>query len=574
MRNRWLLHPPCDSAQALAREIGASPLAAQCLINRGYADPGAARLFLNPRLKDLGDPFELPDMGRAVERLMQAREAGETCVIFGDYDVDGVTSTAILQEGLQLLGWRVSHYLPHRLDEGYGLSLAAVETCFERFTPTLFIAADCGSTTPEPIEWLQRRGVDVVVLDHHQLSDPEPPAFALVNPQRAGAGKVGRELCAAGLAFKLLHAVVKRGRDRELDGFAAFDVKCYLELVALGTVADMSPLVGENRAMVAAGLRRLDTSARPGLEALKEVARTRSPVGVYEAGFQLAPRLNAAGRLETAEAALDLLLSPDIESARSIAEALDSANRERQTIERRIAEEAVAQARARFRPEEDLVVVEGRAEWHLGVVGIVASRVLKAFHRPTIILGGDKEMWRGSGRSLPGFDLAAALRECGDLLERAGGHAMAAGVTVNPARIDELRRRLNEAARRAWGGGPPAPELAIDASVDPAELTVQRVEELAKLGPFGVRNPSIQLALRGVRLVRPPRRLGRDLQHASLTLGGAAGASLEALWWNAAEERMPDGVFDAAVTPELDGYNGAARVRLRLLDWRPAEPAE
>lgn len=569
MRPRWTLAAPAEERFELARATGASPLAAQCLINRGVRGAEAAARFLEPRLKELEDPFDLPDAAAAVERLWRARIEGELCVIFGDYDVDGVTSTAILEEGLGALGWRLAHYLPRRLDDGYGLSVSGLEACCERHPATVLIAVDCGSTTPGAVAWLQSRGVDVLVLDHHQISDPPPRPAAMVNPWQRGPEAAGRELCSAGLAFKLLHAVVKRGRAEELAGFREFDLKRSLDLVALGSVADMAPMIGENRALVSAGLRRLETTRRPGLIALKEVSRTRSPVGVYEAGFQLAPRLNAAGRLETAEASLELLLSPTLEAAREMAQWLDEANRERQDIERAIAEQAVAQARARFDPLRDMVVVEGSEGWHLGVVGIVAARVAKEFHRPTIILGGDREFWRGSGRSLPGFDLAAALRECGDLLHRHGGHAMAAGVTLDPSRVDEFRERLNEAARRAWGGPPPPPLLSLDAAVTLGELTVRQVAELGRLGPFGVRNPAVQLAVEGVRLARPPRRLGREQKHLALALTDGSTVA-EALWWNAGDPPAMGAVFSAALAPEMEGSDDAVRIRFRLLDWRPA----
>ena len=362
-------------------------------------------------------------MAAAVERLFLARRKDEPLVIFGDYDVDGVTSTALLTEILTALGWRVNHYLPHRLDEGYGLSQDGVENCLRRFPIKLLLAVDCGSTAVPSVEWLRQRGVDVIVLDHHQVSNPPPLATALVNP-RSGTGTF-TELCSVGLAFKLAHALVKRGRETGLAGAQDFDLRPLLDLVALGTVADLVPLTGENRILVTTGLQRLQGTPRPGLIALKAVAEVKGPIGVYEVGFQLGPRLNAAGRLETAVEALNLLLAQNLTEAEPLARDLDARNRERQQIERSIAEEAIGAVRAKFDAQTDYVIVEGQLLWHVGVVGIVASRVLREFHRPTIIMGGEGEEWRGSGRSIEGFDLAAALRECQDLLVRHGGHAMA-----------------------------------------------------------------------------------------------------------------------------------------------------
>ncbi|MBN8247323.1 MAG: single-stranded-DNA-specific exonuclease RecJ [Verrucomicrobia bacterium] len=575
MTHRWIVTAADPQrTRPLESALGIGRLLAHCLIRRGLEHPEAARAFLEPRLKALSDPFTLPEMDRAVDRLFAARDSGERVVIFGDYDVDGVTATTLLETGFCALGWQVDHFLPHRLDEGYGLSQAGVENCLARFPVTLLLAVDCGSTAVEQIRWLTARGVDVLVLDHHQVSDPRPAAVALVNPQLAGAALPDqRELCSAGLAFKLLHAVLRRGRERDLEGFSRFDMKPLLDLVALGTVADLVPMVRENRILVTAGLKRLETTARPGLVALKEVAQTRSPVGVYEVGFQLGPRLNASGRLETAEASLELLLAQDVETARPLAEALDATNRDRQAIEKRIAEEVLAQVRAKFRPDADLVIVEGASDWHIGVVGIVAARVLREFYRPTLIFGGDNGSWRGSGRSVAGFDLAAALRECGDLLEKHGGHAMAAGVTLRPEHLDALRVRLNDCARRVLRVENLLPELQLDAEVPARELTVTTVTELMRLQPFGQGNPAVQILIPRVTLACPPQRLGREQQHWKLRITDGGGV-LDVLWWGGAEARTapPGGTFDLAAVPQLETYNGRTSVRLKFLDWRPSNP--
>ena len=351
MNSRWLMaNPPPGIAERLRRERGFSDLTALCLVNRGIHSPEAADAFLDPRLKSLSDPMLLPDIGPALRRLFLARERDEPVVIFGDYDVDGVTSTAILTEVLTSLGWSCAHYLPHRRDEGHGLSQAGVENCLSRHPTTLLLAVDCGSTAAGPIGWLHSHGVDVVVLDHHQLGDPLPPAVALVNPLRSPEAAID-PFCSAGLAFKLAHALVKHGREAGMAGFDTYNLKPLLDLVALGTVADLVPLVGENRILVHAGLERLDSTSRVGLRALKRVARTRSPIGVHEVGFQLGPRLNAAGRLETAEDALRLLLCDRETEAHSLAEVLDLQNRERQEVEGRVAREAGDRVRDRFDPE-------------------------------------------------------------------------------------------------------------------------------------------------------------------------------------------------------------------------------
>lgn len=576
MKFRWTVAPsqPLLTGQ-LASALKISPLLAQCLVNRGFSESERISGFLEPRLKSLADPFRLPNMTVAVERLFQARERKEPLVIFGDYDVDGVTSTALLLEVLKRLGWETNFYLPHRMDEGYGLSRDGVENCLKKYPTTLLLAVDCGSTAIESIAWLRERGVDVIVLDHHQISSPAPAATALVNPQIEVSGdrprEVGtptfRELCSAGLAFKVAHALVKRGRETGLPGAAEFDLRPLLDLVALGTIADLVPLTGENRLLVSAGLERLNTTKRPGLVALKKVAQCPAPLGTYEVGFQLAPRLNAAGRLETAEESLHLLLARDEVEATPIAQALDTRNRERQKIERGIAAEVIGAVRAKFNPETDFVIVEGQLLWHIGVVGIVASRVLQEFYRPTIIIGGEGAEWRGSGRSIAGFDLAAALRECNDLLLRHGGHAMAAGLSIAATNLDAFRQRLNEFARRTLKPEDLQAPLRLDGEVGLDEITLERLAELDRLRPTGQGNPTVQFCARKLSHQRPLQRIGADKQHVKMWVTDGSGTH-EALWWGAGNGSLPVGEFDLAFAPQINQFNGKRTVQLKVLDWQ------
>ncbi len=569
MKYRWTIAPSQPAlAEFLAKALKISPLLAQCLLNRGFSEPEPITRFLQPRLKSLADPFLLPNMQAAVERLFAARERDESLVIFGDYDVDGVTSTTLLAELLGALGWKVNAYLPHRMEEGYGLSQSGVGNCLAKFPSTLLLAVDCGSTAVDSIQWLKGQGVDTIVLDHHQVSTPAPLAHALVNPQLSPAEAPSfRELCSVGLAFKLAHALLKHGRTVGLPGAAEFDLRPYLDLVALGTIADLVPLIGENRILVSAGIERLNSTQRPGLIALKKVAGIDGEVGGYEVGFQLAPRLNAAGRLETAEESLRLLLARDAAEAEPIAQALDSRNRERQKIERSISEEAIGAVRARFNPETDHVIVEGQLMWHIGVVGIVASRVMQEFYRPTLIIGGDGDEWRGSGRSIEGFDLAAALRECDDLLVRHGGHAMAAGVTVKADQIDALRARLNELVRRSLKPEQFQPSLRLDAEVTSAELTVERLRELEQLEQTGMGNPAVRLVMRNASHARPLQRMGAEKKHAKLWVTDGK-RTVEAVLWNVGDGSLPVGRFDLAFVPQLNEFNGSTTVQLKVLDWR------
>ncbi len=576
MKYRWSIAPSQPAlAEFLSKHLQISPLLAQCLLNRGFSEPDPIARFLEPRLKNLADPFLLPNMQAAVDRLIQAHAEKQELVIFGDYDVDGVTSTTLLYEFLTSLGWLAHCYLPHRMDEGYGLSQSGVENCLQKFPVKLLLAVDCGSTACEQIAWMSERGVDVLVLDHHQVSQPPPVAVALVNPQLQRepdfppGSQSFTELCSVGLAFKLAHALLKHGRAAGLPGAQEFDLRQFLDLVALGTIADLVPLTGENRILVSAGLQRLTTTTRPGLVALKEVAGIKGRVGGYEVGFQLAPRLNAAGRLENAEEALRLLLAKNIAEAMPIAESLSARNTERQGIERSICEEAIGAIRARFDATKDFVLVEGQLLWHIGVVGIVASRVLQEFYRPTFIIGGEGEEWRGSGRSIEGFDLAAALRECSDLLVRHGGHAMAAGLSIRSDKLDAFRERMNTVARRMLKSEQLQPSLRLDGEITTRELSVQRVQELQRLEQTGMGNPRVQLCLRNAGHERALQRMGSDKQHAKMWITDGD-RTCEGVLWNVKDGALPVGRFDVAFSPDLNHYNGNTTVQLKVLDWRDA----
>jgi single-stranded-DNA-specific exonuclease len=578
MKFRWSLATPQPLlVESLAASLKVSPLLAQCLVNRGWDEPAEIQKFLTPRLKHLEDPFLLPNMDAAVTRLLAAHEREEPLVIFGDYDVDGVTSTTVLLEVLRKLGWRVDAYLPNRMEEGYGLSRDGVENCLRKHPVKLLLAVDCGSTAVETIAWLRDHGVEVIVLDHHQVSSPAPAAVALVNPQLAS--QIGnrkseirnfQELCSAGLAFKLGHALLKRGRETGLPGAAEFDLRPLLDLVALGTIADLVPLTGENRILVTAGLEKLNTSQRPGIAALKEVAQSPAKLGTNDVGFQLGPRLNAAGRLETAEESLHLLLAESVEEALPLAQKLDARNRERQKIEKSIAEEVIGVVRSKFDAQKDFVIVEGHLAWHIGVVGIVASRVLQEFYRPTLVIGGENGQMRGSGRSIAGFDLAAALRECDDLLVRHGGHAMAAGLTVLPENVDALRQRLNEIVRRSLRPEDLQPPLRLDAEVTLGAISLDSLAELEKLKPTGQGNPAVQFFARNLSHARPLQRIGANKQHVKLWVADGT-ATREAVWWNAGSGSLPLGRFDLAFAPAVNEFNGRMSVQLKVLDWRAAE---
>jgi single-stranded-DNA-specific exonuclease len=565
---RWNIAPQNPELSVrLGDSLRIARIFAQCLINRGCSDAEAASDYLEPKLARLSDPFLLPNMDRAVDRLFKAHEKEERFVIFGDYDVDGVTATALLSEFFTTLGWHSSNYLPHRIDEGYGLSQDAVKNCLSKFDVKLILAVDCGSSSIDLIRNLRENGVEVIVLDHHQVGSEIPPACALVNPQLLPSEHHLKNLCSAGLAFKLAHALLKRAREKNWPAAFTFDLKATLELVALGTVADMVPLKGENRTFAKIGLEKLANSKRPGICALKKVSGLNVNLGSYEIGFQLGPRLNAAGRLETALDALELLLTSHPERAATLAAALDEQNRERQSVEQRIVDEVLTALRSRFNPERDFAIVEGQSNWHLGVIGIVASRVLREFHRPVFILGADgAENFRGSGRSIDGFDLGAALRDCSDLLLKHGGHAMAAGVTLLTTSISDFRDRLNRLVKQRVAADLLQPALSLDAEVRLADLSFETLKALSRIDPTGQGNAPVQFVARSLQRRGDCRRVGNQQQH--VKFNATDGTTMhQALWWNCPSE--PPERFDLAFSPELNEYNGTYGIQLKVLDLKP-----
>ena len=571
MKYRWNLAPsqPLLTGQ-LIRELPLSPLLAQCLVNRGLVTKEEVSDFLKPKLKLLADPFLIPNMEVAIERLWKARSNDERLLIYGDYDADGITSTALLVEALTELGWNVQAYLPGRFDDGYGLSEVSVEKCLKQFEINLLLAIDCGSTSNEAIDCLNKNKVDVIVVDHHQSSNPPPNPVAMVNPQLSNDYPNFQELCSVGLAFKLIHAIVKKGRQEGLQKERDLDLKQYLDLVAIGTVADLVPLIGENRKLLQFGLEQLSKTTRPGLVALKKITNIKSPVSVFNVGFNLGPRINAAGRMENPLAALNLLLAKDIFTAEKNAKLLDGFNLDRQKVERDISTKAIEDIKNKFEPDKDFVIVEGNMEWHLGVIGIVASRVMRKFYRPAFILAKDENGWKGSARSIEGFDLAEAMRECDDLLNDHGGHAMAAGVSVKHGQVDAFRERINEVAKKTINSEMFQAPLKLDAETNLSEMTLVRIQEMQQIEPTGQGNPEIQLLIPNLTMSGSIYRMGKDKQHVKFWANDDR-ESCEVIAWNLKPEDEPKGNFDLAVVPQVNNFNGHLSVQLKLIDWRPTK---
>ena len=565
MNARWILPSPLDPqeetlAAALAVELGCPPSVAGILARRGMADPSQAADFLSPKLKRLSDPFLLPQMRAAVERTLAAIDAGERIVLYGDYDVDGVTSLALLVRMLRAYGATPEAFLPSRIDEGYGLSPEGVARCVGTFAPQLLIAVDCGTASAAEIAALTAQGVDVVVIDHHECPAALPCCTALVNPKRADAEADFSYLCSAGLVFKFCHALLKT---RPLPDF---DLREHLDLVALGTVADIVPLTGENRVLVHKGLETMAHTRWVGIQALMEVAAVGAPLTPGDVGFKLGPRLNASGRLGTAQESLALLLTDDPERARSLARDLDAQNRERQNVEKTTA--AQAQAQIAFDPAEAAIVV-GASGWHPGVLGIVAARICRQYHRPTLVIGFDESgLGKGSGRSITGFSLVEALGQCAPLLEKFGGHEMAAGLALRQEQFETFRAAFKTCARALLTDEALVPCVRLDGEVALHEVTLDFLAVHERLQPFGMGNAQPLLLARGLRPLSEPVVLKE--KHLRLALG-QDGARHEAIFFNGAAAPLPRPPWDIAFRIERNEWRGRVSVQIQIQRIRTAE---
>ncbi|HSI14974.1 MAG TPA: single-stranded-DNA-specific exonuclease RecJ [Chthoniobacter sp.] len=559
---RWIFPAPIDAADVrrFAGELGVARFAAELLMRRGMSVVDDAEDFLSPRLKSLRDPFLLPNMELAVERILAAVDRRERIVLYGDYDVDGVTSLTLLTRILRALGAKPACFLPLRADEGYGLSPDGIARCVSEHSPQLIIAVDCGTSSVAEIAALRAQGIDVIVLDHHECKEALPDCVALVNPK---LGDDYHYLCSVGIVFKVAHALLKRRP------VPSFDLRDCLDLVALGSVADLVPLRDENRIYVQRGLAQLERSKWIGVRALVEVSALRAPFSPSNIGFGLAPRLNAAGRLGTAQDALELLLTDDPSRARTLAANLDVQNRERRTVEEAVFQEAEAQLGSWFDSARHAAIVVGSPGWHPGVVGIVASRLQKRHHRPTFVVGFDEAgTGKGSGRSIEGLSLVAALTRCADILEKHGGHEMAAGLTVREARFAEFRELFCACAREALTDEQLQPRLRLDAELALGEIDYELLEQHESLQPFGMGNPQPVFAARGVTLASEPRVMKE--KHLSLVLR-QKGDEYRAVWFNSAAQELPRLPWDVAFQIERNEWQGTVSPQIHVRAVRRAE---
>jgi len=562
MKKRWkLTTSDTELAAALGKGLSIRPLTAQLLINRGLVDCDRASCFLNPSLRDLHDPYLLKDMDRAVERLCSAIERGESIAIYGDYDVDGTTSAALMLLFLKEIGVEAQSRIPDRMTEGYGLNAAAVKDLAAAGV-RLIITVDCGSSDHAEIELASSLGMDVIVTDHHEVSCARPPCRAFLNPKQQGCAFPFKGLAGVGVAFNFLLALRSALREAAWFTRETPNMKRYLDLVSIGTVADMVPLVDENRTFVKHGLVELGERARPGLDALMKTAGMGSArPGSDDIAFKIAPRINAAGRVARATDALKLLVTGDPAEAASLAERLDNENRRRQALERETLEEALSMIGDTC---ADRAVVLAREDWHPGVIGIVASRLVERLSRPVVMIALDgAEPGKGSARGAAGFDILKGLSECARHLERFGGHRAAAGLTVKKENVAGFKREFTEIANSMLTDRDLSGELALDAAVSLDEVDLPLVDEFERLAPFGVGNRKPLLCVEDAGILKT-EVVGRGHLRVKLKQNGCArwaiGFGMGKL------HPISGNGFSVAFSPGLDEWRGARGVQLKIKD--------
>lgn len=571
---RWTHTPlPAGEVEALSKHAGVSRVLAELLLRAGLCDADAAAGFLQPALAGLNDPFLLRNLEAAATRLRQAIAGREEIVVLGDYDVDGVSSTALLVMILRRFGLNPRFVVPRRSEDGYGLSRSAIDRALEDGSPALFIALDCGTNSSEETAYLRGKGIDVIIIDHHRSKDDIPGDALLINPHVHADGTDGdsawRHLCTVGLVFKLVHGLLKQLRGENHPVAFRIKLREHLDLVALGTIADLVPLLGENRILARHGLRILEQTHRPGLRALMEVSGVKASQGITptDISFRLGPRINASGRLADAALSVELLISDDLTFCMETARQLDTFNRERQEIERAITGEAERLIETHYSGDAGIVLFA--EHWHPGVVGIVAGRVTRKYNRPCVVLGNEGDMAKGSGRSVDGVNLVEVLGTCCEHLTSWGGHPMAVGVALPKRHLEAFRGQFAAAVRAHVGGDIAEARLEIAAWITPEQITEKFMEELEALHPFGQGNPEPVFGVRGVVLRQPPEVFKEH--HFRFAFEDGRGRRLHGVAWKFAHRLPPvDEVLDLAVELKWNHFNGRKFLQLGLIDWRAA----
>jgi single-stranded-DNA-specific exonuclease len=567
---RWVYTSlPADQIEALSRAAGVSPVLAELLLRVGLVSADEASKFLRSGLAELNDPFMLHNLEGAAARLRTAINNRESIVVLGDYDVDGVSSTALLVSVLRRFGLDPRFVVPRRMEDGYGLSRSAIDRALELGKPNLFVALDCGTNSHAEVAYLRGQGIDVLVIDHHRSKDKPLDEGILINPHVFGGTEdsAWRHLCTVGLVFKLAHGLLKLLRAENHPVAFRVKLKDYLDLVALGTVADLVPLHGENRILARQGLKILQATTRPGLRALMQVAgvKPENDILPVDISFRLGPRINASGRLADAAISVELILSEDENFCRETAQQLDAFNRERQDIERLITEEAERLVESQFADWPGIVLFA--ENWHPGVVGIVAGRISRKYNRPCVVLGNEGDLAKGSGRSVDGINLVEVLGACTEHLASWGGHPMAVGVSLTKLQVEIFRQRFAEAVRSHVGSALIEARLQLAAWLTPDQVRERLMDELCGLHPFGQGNPEPVFGIRGVVLRQRPEIFKG--QHFRFNFDDSRGRRLFGVAWKLADRMPPVGQpIDLAVEITWNHFNDRKLLQLELIDWR------
>lgn len=565
LQKKWLLKDfDKECVVDISKKLRISPITSIILYNRGIRDEKSIREFLNADLGSLHDPFLLKDMDRAVERINVAKENNEKITIYGDYDVDGITSIAVLYKQLSLLGFNVDYYVPDRMQEGYGVNREALDKIKARGTG-LIITVDTGITAVDETEYARELGMDIIITDHHECKEDIPGAYAAIDPKRKDCAYPFKNLAGVGVAFKLIQAL-----DQSCDINALTDR--YADLVCLGTVADISPLVDENRILVREGLKRFDSTENIGLKALIDVStNSAKAITTSTIGYVIAPRINASGRLGCASRSVEMFLTDDKEKAYELADDLCRENTVRQQTEQQMFKEALEYIEAHPEMKDDKVLVIPHENWHHGIVGIVSSKITEKFYKPSILFAIDGEEAKGSGRSISGYNLFEALENSSELLEKFGGHELAAGLSIKTEKIDEFRKKINSYEPENLFKDSMVPTVPIDAVIKVSYISLDTVDDINRLQPFGVENPTPIFAVKNIKVHRIS--VMSEGRHLRMTLY-KDGKFLDAVGFGMGEyfNYLKEGDFvDVAFGIDINDYKGFQNVQLILKDIKMTE---
>lgn len=564
---KWVVasEPDSELLQEISDKTGLDRIIAKILFNRQIDTPETIRQFLQPSLKDLKDPFTLYGMDRAVDRILQALRDNEKIMVYGDYDVDGITAASLLYLVLNKLGAQVSYYLPNRLIEGYGLSVEGIKEASERGV-TLIVSVDTGVTAVEEVKHAASLGIECILTDHHEPGEILPEPVALVNPKQKDCTYSGGELSGVGVAFKVAQALYQRLQQDQAE------LEEHLDLVALGTSADIVPLVGENRILTKFGIKQISRTNKPGLKSLTFVSGLMGKdIGTGQVVFILAPRINAVGRLGDAEMAIKLLTTKDERIAADIARKLDKENQRRKYIDEKTLNEALEQIRQVVDLNNDRAIILASEGWHQGVIGIVASRLVEKYHLPTIMIAIDNGEGKGSARSIPGFHLCDALKECEDLLLRYGGHKYAAGLTINPANIEKFRERMKEVSRRMLTDDDLIAKLYIDSEIELNQINDRLLDVLETFSPFGPQNMRPVFLTRNCEILGQPYCVGKNHLKMKVRKGDAVFDVIGFGFGDWVRNLSGRGnLVDLVYVVEYNSWNDSTHIQLRLKDMKLA----